>query len=222
MGGNTFNLRVQDLTFGRDHVTTTQAHVTAVTNASLTLRTPKGFPTFDKILSNHTTKGADSSGASRFKMNAVTGDCELVAPTKVVGWPSKDKRQIGWNRGKPRHNLADDTWTLSETEGDLEHYAVGTLVGVKSSTNPDKATGSILATTSLSSRCASSGTRGEHEQHPPQRLRSPPPEGQCLATNGGGPQLGSMDKTCYNASVTNHSHTARATMQSPSSGSIQA
>jgi hypothetical protein len=132
MGGNTFNLRVQDLTFGRDHVTTTQAHVTAVTNASLTLRTPKGFPTFDKILSNHTTKGADSSGASRFKMNAVTGDCELVAPTNVVGWPSKDKRQIGWNRGKPRHNLADDTWTLSETEGDLEHYAVGTLVGVKS------------------------------------------------------------------------------------------
>jgi hypothetical protein len=89
-----------------------------MTNASLALRTPKGFPTFDKILSNHTTKGRFFR---RFKMNAVTGDCELVAPTKVVDWPSKDNRQIGWNRGKPRHNLADDTWTLSEIEGDLKH-----------------------------------------------------------------------------------------------------
>eukprot|EP01063_Lacrimia_lanifica_P006479 TRINITY_DN13970_c0_g1_i1.p1 TRINITY_DN13970_c0_g1~~TRINITY_DN13970_c0_g1_i1.p1 ORF type:complete len:273 (+),score=74.04 TRINITY_DN13970_c0_g1_i1:2-820(+) len=196
---NVQRVRFANLTFERvRNVTTTQGTVTAVDAAAktVTLRLDAGYPTPLDIFNAASPQGRY---LRRYTRNATTGNCDLIVDAN---------RQVAWTNAS-QAGRDPRVWTI-QARTSLQGYAVGTMVGVKSKHEAQ----SYFMTQGDSVEFASVRFLGHSRGVIRGGISNIKFEdcvvakrtlSQCLATNGGGPQLGQPhDPVIYNVTVARH------------------
>jgi hypothetical protein len=220
-GRNASRVRFADLTFARQRLTTTQGVVVAADATSVTLQIQDDYPLPLEIMGDPERLQPGAGRWMRRYRQAASGDCELVTDREQgTVWPPTQNVQVKWLNatiaGGPRTwKLGGVSWTFGPNSEPV--YSKGDVVGIKSKHGGQAfffdggSNISFVRTTwTEHSRGVLRGGISDitFEGTAVRKSSLAPSSGLplCLATPGGGPQLGQPDDgPIHNIVVKNHS-----------------